>query len=75
MFRLARRRIGAALDRRFGGVNVRVETVGARVDGLVSGVQRLEQSLAATAAELAAMRETNAAALRWLVQDHVVLPA
>jgi hypothetical protein len=56
MIRLVRRRIGMALDRRFKAVNSRVESV--------------ERSVEALATELDSVRETNAAALRLLVQDH-----
>lgn len=62
VIRRMRRRVGAALDRRFRAVNERVEHVDAGVGALTETVERL-------ASELAAMRETNEAALRWLVQE------
>ena len=64
-----RRRVGAALDRRFRSVNERVESVGSRVDAIGGTVDRLETLTNTLASELAALRQTNAGALRWLAQD------
>jgi hypothetical protein len=69
VIRRARRRVGAALDRRFRAVNERVEFVGAGVDALAATVGRLEALTTTLASELAKMRQTNAEALRWLVQE------
>ena len=64
-----RRRVGAALDRRFRSVNERVESVGSRVDAVGGTVGRLEALTNTLASELASLRQTNAEALRWLLQD------
>lgn len=64
-----RRRVGAALDRRFQSVNERVDRVGAGVDALAVTVDRLEVLATSLTSEVARMRETNDAALRWLVQQ------